>query len=73
MDLYNEIHISNIKKKPQMKMYGWTEDSNPGPRITSMVVGYTTVLSKPINIHGPSRPNYHIPPLTKFLPSKNTH
>ena len=29
-----------------------------------------------INIHGPSRPNYHIPPLTKCLPlgnSQQTH
>ena len=26
-------------------------------------------LSRPINIHGPSRPNYHIPSLTMFLPS----
>ena len=36
----------------------------------SLVTLSTTELSKPINIYGPSRPNYHIPPpLTKFLPS----
>ena len=28
----------------------------------------TTELSRPINIYGPSRPKYHIPPLTKFCP-----
>ena len=29
-----------------------------------------TELSRPIKTHDPSRPNYHIPPITKCLPSK---
>ena len=32
----------------------------------------TTELSRPINIHGPSRPNYRIPPLPNFCPLRNT-
>ena len=66
-DRRDEIHISNILN--ENVLLDW--EFKPGTP-ASLVRCSTTDLSKPINIYGPSRPNYHIPSLTKFLPSK-TH
>ena len=65
MDIHNEYTYQIYK----MKIYNWLRIRTRDPCITSKVL-YHRAVSKPINTHGPSRPNYHIPPLTKFLPSK---
>ena len=47
-------------------MYNWRENSEPSTP-ASLVRCSTTDLPWPINIHGPSRPNYHINlPLQSF-------
>ena len=68
MEVYIEIHISNIERNTNENVWlEWEfEPRNPA----SLVRWSTTELSRPINIHDPSRPKYHTPPLKKFLPSK---
>ena len=71
MDICIEMHISTIKGSTNDNVwFDWEfEDETPA----SIVRSSTTELSKPINIHGLSRPNYHISPLTKCLPSQKQH
>ena len=49
----------NLYKEIQMKIYGWTWNRTQDPWITSQLLYHWAIQE---NIHGPSRPNYHIPP-----------
>ena len=68
----NKIHISNIERNTNENVL-LDRVFETGTCITSKVAHSTTELFRPINIHDPFRPNYHIPTLTKFLPIKKTH
>ena len=63
--IYNEISISN-KEAENVWLDREFEAGTPAP----LVRWCATLLTRSIYIHGPSRPNYHIPPFTKFLPFK---
>ena len=69
MDVYIEIHISNIERNKNENV-GLDWEFEPGT-LASLVRWSTTELSRPISIHGPSRPITTFLPLQiKFLPSK---
>ena len=70
--VYNEILISNIEKNTNENVL-LDRVFETGTCITRKVAHSTTELFRPINIHDPSRPNYHFPTLTNFLPIKKTH
>ena len=69
MDTYSEIHMSNkYGKKHNLNVWlDW--EFEPGTH-ASLIRCSAIELSRSINIHGPSRPNYHISLLTKFLSFK---
>ena len=68
MDTFNEINISNIERNTNENV--WL-DREFEPGTSALLVKFSfTELSRPIKTHDPSRPNYHIPPITKCLPSK---
>ena len=64
--IYNEIHVHVSNK---WKFVAGLGIQTRDPCITRRCSTTELHVSRPINIHG-SRPNYHIPPLTKFLPFK---
>ena len=66
--VYDEIQISNIERNTNENVMLDREIETGTP--ASLVRCSATELSRSINIHGPSKPNFHIPPLTKSLPFK---
>ena len=74
MDVYiNETHISNIERNTNENVWLDREFKPGTPTSLHIVRCSTTELSMPINFHGPSRPNYHIPPLYKVFAIYKTH
>ena len=62
-------HIKYTKKHKWKYMAG--TEFEPGTP-ASLVMCSATELFRSINIHGPSRLIYHIPPLTSFCPLRNS-
>ena len=61
--IYNEIPISTIERNTSEHV--WLDQEFETGTPASLVRCSASELSRSINIHGPSRANYHIPPLTK--------
>ena len=55
---------TNTKKNTKMKIYGCTGNRTRDPCITSQVLYHWAIQT---DIHGPSSPNYHIPPPCKVF------
>ena len=59
-----------LKKETRTSENVWLDWKFESGTSASLVRCSATELFRLINIHGLSRPNYHIPPLAKFLPLK---
>ena len=63
--MFTMKNIYQIQKKHKLK-FRLDREFEPGTP-ASLVRCSTTELPRQINSHGPSRPNYHIPPFTKIF------